>query len=163
VNAMQLAALIAAGFFAVGVCAGVYVLIRLGRLIGTAGQLMADYRDRTDALIDRAQAAVDRSHEQLARTDAITGHLDQVSANMAELSTQVSALTSLARGVCAGLGVPLTKLAAVAYGIRHAVALRQGDLRAAAIGQQHAALAGQHGGITGQSAALHGRRERDRR
>jgi hypothetical protein len=161
---MQLAALIAAGFFAVGVCAGVYVLIRLGRLIGTAGQMMADYRDRTDALIDRAEAAVDRSHEQLARTDAITAHLDQVSANMAELSTQVSALTSLARGVCAGLGVPLTKLAAVAYGVRRAVALRQGsDVRAAAIGPQHAALAGQRGGITGQPAALPSRGERARR
>jgi hypothetical protein len=158
---MQLAALIAAGFFAVGVCAGVYVLIRLGGLIGTAGRMMADYRDRTDALIDQAQAAVDRSHEQLARTDAITANLDQVSTNMAELSTQVSALTGMARGICAGLGVPLTKLAAVAYGVRRAVARRQGgDLRAAAIGQQRTALAGQPGAITSPAAALPGRGER---
>ena len=154
-NAMQLAALIAAGFFAVGVCAGVYVLVRLGRLIGTAGQLLTDYRERTDVLLDRAQAAVDRSHEQLARTDAITDHLDQVSANMAELSTQVSALAGLARGVCAGLGTPLSRLAAVAYGVRRAMALRHGgQLQATALGQREIAAA------AGQRAALPGRGER---
>jgi hypothetical protein len=161
---MQLAALIAAGFFAVGVCAGVYVLVRLGRLIGAAGHLLDDYRGRSDALIDRAQAAVDRSHEQLARTDAITADLDQVSASMTELSAQVSTLTGLARGICAGIGVPLTKLAALAYGVRRAVALRQGhDLRAGAMGPQPAMLAGQRRPSTGQPAALPGRRERARR
>ena len=112
---------IAAGFFAVGVCAAVFVLVRLGRLISLAGGMLADYRDRTDVLIDRAQAAVDRSHEQLARTDAITASMDEVSSNMAELSGQVSALAGLARGISAGLGTPLTRLAALAYGIRRAV------------------------------------------
>jgi hypothetical protein len=150
VNAVQLAALIAAGFFAVGVCAGVYVLIRVGALIRTAGQLLSDYRERADVLMDRAQAAVERSNEQLARTDAIVANLDQVSVNMAELSTQVSALTGLAHGICVGLGTPLTKLAALAFGIRRAVALRSGgQLRAAAAGQP-AALAGQRPALTGR-------------
>jgi hypothetical protein len=153
---MQLAALIAAGFFAVGVCAAVYVLVRLGRLISVAGVMLSDYRDRTDALIDRAQAAVDRSHEQLARTDEITASMDQVSANMAELSGQVSALAGLARGISAGLGTPLTRLAALSFGIRRAVALQRADrLRAAAAGRQAV--------VPGQHAALTGRRERGQR
>jgi hypothetical protein len=153
VNAVQLAALIAAGFFAIGVCAAVFVLVRLGRLISVAGGMLADYRDRTDALIDRAQAAVDRSHEQLSRTDAITASMDEVSSNMAELSGQVSALAGVARGISAGLGTPLTKLAALAFGIRRAVALhRAAEVRAAAAGRQ--AL------LPGQRAALPRRRER---
>ena len=147
-NAVQLAALVAAGFFAIGVCAAVFVLVRLGRLISVAGGMLADYRDRTDVLIDRAQAAVDRSHEQLSRTDAITASMDEVSSNMAELSSQVSSLAGVARGISAGLGTPLTKLAAVTFGIRRAVALH----RAAAAGRQ--ALP------PGQRAALPRRRER---
>lgn len=155
-NAMQLAALIAAGFFAVGVCAAVYVLVRLGRLISMAGGMLSDYRDRTDLLIDRAQGAVDRSHEQLARTDAITASMDEVSANMAELSGQVSALAGVARGISAGLGTPLTKLAALAFGIRRAVALhRAAEVRAPAVGRRAV--------LTGQRAALTSRRERAQR
>lgn len=152
-NAVHLAALIAAGFFAVGVCAAVYVLVRLGRLISVAGGMLSDYRDRADALIDRAQAAVDRSNEQLARTDAITDSMDQVSANMAELSGQVSALAGMAGRISAGLGTPLTRLAALAFGIRRAMALHRAvEVRAAAVGRQ--------GALPGQRAALTGRRDR---
>ena len=148
-NAVQLAALVAAVFFAVGVCAAVFVLVRLGRLISLAGGMLTDYRDRTDALIDRAQAAVDRSHEQLSRTDAITASMDEVSSNMAELSGQVSALAGLARGISAGLGTPLTRLAALAYGIRRAAALHgAAEARAAAAGRQPV--------LPGQRAALAG-------
>jgi ABC-type transporter Mla subunit MlaD len=147
VNAVQLAALIAAGFFAIGVCAAVYVLVKLGRLISAAGGMLSDYRVRADALIDRAEAAVDRSNEQLTRTDAITANMDQVSANMAELSGQVSALAGLARGISAGLGTPLTKIAALSFGIRRAVALRHGLEAGAATGRQ-AAMPGQRPALT---------------
>jgi hypothetical protein len=158
VNAVQLAALVAAGFFAIGVCAAVFVLVRLGRLISLADGMLADYRDRTDALIDRAQAAVDRSHEQLSRTDAITASMDEVSSNMAELSGQVSALAGVARGISAGLGAPLTKLAAVTFGIRRAVALhRAAEVRAAEV---RAAAAGRQALLPGRPAALPRRRER---
>jgi hypothetical protein len=168
VNAVQLAALIAAGFFAIGVCAAVFVLVRLGRLISVAGAMLADYRDRTDALIDRAQAAVDRSHEQLSRTDAITASMDEVSSNMAELSGQVSALAGVARGISAGLGTPLTKLAALAFGIRRAVALhraaevRAAEVRAAPVraAEVRAAAAGRQALLPSQRAVLPRRRER---
>jgi hypothetical protein len=156
VNAVQLAALIAAVFFAIGVCAAVYVLMRLGRLISLAGGMLVDYGDRTDVLIERAQAAVDRSHQQLARTDEITASMDEVSSNMAELSGQVSALAGLARGISAGLGTPLTRLAALTFGIRRAVALHRAvEVRAAAAGRQPL--------LPGQRAALISRRERAQR
>jgi hypothetical protein len=121
----QAAALIAAGFFAVGVCAAVFVLARLTGLISEASRMLSDYNDRAGALIDRAQAAVDRTHEQLARTDSITASMDEVTANMAELSGHVSALAGLARGISAGLGGPLLRVAAFAFGVRRAVALRR--------------------------------------
>jgi Bacterial protein of unknown function (DUF948) len=124
-NAGQLAALIAAGFWAVLVCASVYVLVRLARLITAASRAVTDCHDRSEALIGRAQAALDRTNEQLARTDAITGHMDQVAANMAELSGHVSALTGLAGGISGALGTPLLRLAAAAYGVRRAVAIRR--------------------------------------
>jgi hypothetical protein len=124
-NAGQIAELIAAGFFAIGMCAVVFVLLRLAGLISAANRVLADYGHRADALIERAQAAVDRTNEQLARTDSISANMDDVTANMAELSGHVSALAGLARGISAGLGAPLLRVSAFAFGVRRAVALRR--------------------------------------
>jgi hypothetical protein len=125
VSAAQLAALIAAGFFAAGVCALVFVLLRLAGLISRANRILTDYSGRASALIEQAQAAVSRTNEQLARTDTITASMDEVTANMAELSGHVSALAGLARGISAGLGGPLLRVAAFAFGVRRAVSLRR--------------------------------------
>jgi len=124
-NAGQLAALIAAAFFAVLVCGAVYVLIKLARLASAATGLVADYRERTDRLLAEAQAAVDRTTEQLTRTDAITTSMDQVTSNMAELSGHVAALTGLARGLSEAAAVPLHGVAAFAFGLRRALAVRR--------------------------------------
>jgi hypothetical protein len=134
VNTGQLAELIAAGFFAAGVCAAVYVLFRLARLISAATTMMSDYRDRADLLIDRAQAAVDRAGEQLTRADAITASMDDVTANMAELSGHVSAMAGLARAISGGFGAPLLRLSALAYGVRRATGLRLGTRAAGPAG-----------------------------
>jgi hypothetical protein len=125
VSAGQLAALIAAGFFAVGMCAVVFVLFRLAGLISHANRILTDYSDRAGTLIERAQAAVDRTNEQLARTDSITASMDEVTANMADLSGHVSALAGLARGISAGFGTPLLRLSAFVFGVHRAVALRR--------------------------------------
>lgn len=124
-SAGQLAALIAAGFWALGVCAGVYVLARLARLISQASRLLEQQRASADALTERAQAAVDRANEQLARTGAITSSMDEVTANMAELSGHASELAGLARSISAGVGAPLLRASALAFGIRRAVAIRR--------------------------------------
>jgi methyl-accepting chemotaxis protein len=127
-SAGQLAALIAAGFFGLLAIAGIYVLLRLGRLIGVTTQMATRYRDRADTLLDQAQAVVDRTNEQLARTDSITASMDQVTANMAELSGNVSVLAGFARGLAGAVSAPVTGLAALSYGVRHAVALRRPDV-----------------------------------
>jgi hypothetical protein len=126
VNTGQLAELIAAGFFALGMCAVVYVMIRLGRLISAATRMVSDYRDRADLLLLGAQEAVDRASEQLDRTDAIAASMDDVTANMAELSGHVSAMAGLARTISGGFGAPLLRISALAYGLRRATGLRLG-------------------------------------
>lgn len=120
----QLAELIAAGFFAIGVGVASYVLLRLARLITSATEAVAEYRARADSVLAGAQAAVDRASEQLARSDAITASMDDVASNMAELSGHVSALAGLARGIAGGLSGPLLRVAAVTYGVRRATGRR---------------------------------------
>ncbi len=135
----QLAALIAAGFFAVGMVAAVYVLVRLAGLISAARPLLTDYHSQASALIERANSAVDRADAQLGRTDAITSSMDEVTANMAELSGHVSALSGLARGISAGFGTPLLRVSALAFGVRRALALRTTTQRTAPSRTQHPA------------------------
>ena len=151
-NAGQLAALLAAGFWALLVCAALYVLVRLARLISAGTRLVTEYSARTDELLTSAQAAVDRAGEQLARTGAITASMDDVTANMAELSGHVSGLTGLARELSAGLGGPLASIPAVVYGLRRAVALRRAAVLPATA--QRVTLGG-HGAAAGGPSSGH--------
>ena len=121
-NAGQLAALIAAVFFAAAACAAVYALLKVARLATVATRHLTGLQERTDALIEQARASIDRTSEQLTRTEAITASVDEVTASMTELTGQVSALAGLGRTLAAG---PVAKTARVAYGVRHAVALRR--------------------------------------
>jgi len=124
-NAGQVAALVAAVFFAILACVAVYVLIRLARLMSAVTGMITDYKARADQLIEQAQAAVDRTNEQLIRTNTITASMDQVTANMAELSGHVSALAGLARGISTAATAPLTGLSAFAFGLRRAIVVRR--------------------------------------
>ena len=128
-NAAELAALIAAVFWALLVCVGVFVLFRLGRLLSESSRLVADVRERGDVLLQRAQTAVDgaqtavdRAGQQLDRTQSVTASMDELGAGMTELAGQVTALAGLGRAIAGG---PVGRVAAVAYGVRHAVGLRR--------------------------------------
>ena len=121
-NAGDLAALVAAFFFAVLVCAGVYVLIRLARLISEGTRLVADMRSRSDTVFERVQAAVDRANQQLDATSTVTAGLDELNAGMSQLTDQVSALAGLGQAISAG---PAGRAGAFVYGVRHAVAIRR--------------------------------------
>ena len=121
-NAGDLAALVAAFFFAAGVCAGVYVLVRLARLISEGTRLLADMRSRSDTVFEQVHAAVDRANQQLDATSSVTEGMDELNAGMAQLTEQVSALAGLGRAIAAG---PAGRAAAVVYGVRHAVAIRR--------------------------------------
>ena len=50
-NAAELAALVAAVFWALLVCVGVFVLLRLGRLLSESSKLVADVRERGNVLL----------------------------------------------------------------------------------------------------------------
>ena len=128
-NAAELAALIAAVFWALLVCVGVVVLFRLGRLLSESSKLVADVRERGDVLLERAQvavdgaqAAVDRAGHQLDRSESVTASMDELGAGMTELAGQVSALAGLGRAISGG---PVGRMGALAYGVRHAVNLRR--------------------------------------
>ena len=132
-NAAELAALIAAVFWALLVCVGVFVLIRLGRLLSESSKLVADVRERGDVLLTRAQAAVDgaqqavdRAGHQLDRAESVTASMDELGAGMSELAGQVTALAGLGRAIAGG---PVGRAGALAYGLRHAVSLRRASRR----------------------------------
>lgn len=121
-TAVQAAALIAAIAFAVLAAAGVYVLVKLARLVAESSRVAAEFRTRSDLLLGRANSAVDRAHEQLARTDAITANMDEVSSNIAELTADVSMLTGAVRALVGG---PVGQIAGFSFGVRRAIALRR--------------------------------------
>ncbi|HMD93722.1 MAG TPA: DUF948 domain-containing protein [Trebonia sp.] len=133
-NAAELAALIAAVFWALLVCVGVFVLFRLGRLLSESSKLVAEVRERGDVLltraqaaVDGAQAAVDRAGCQLDRSESVTASMDELGAGMTELAGQVSALAGLGHAIAGG---PVGRMGALAYGVRHAVHLRRTPKRA---------------------------------
>jgi uncharacterized protein YoxC len=132
-NAAELAALIAAVFWALLVCVGVFVLFRLGRLLSESSKLVADVRERGDVLLTRAQAAVDgaqqavdRAGHQLDRAESVTDSMDELGAGMSDLAGQVTALAGLGRAIAGG---PVGRAGALAYGLRHAVRLRRTSRR----------------------------------
>lgn len=136
-SAGQLAALIAAVFFAAGMAAAVFVLLKLAGLISAARAVLSDYDRAAGGLLEQADQALSRAQEQLTRTDAITASMDEVTASMAELSGHVSALAGLARGIAGGVAAPLLRLSAFTFGVRRAVALRTSP-RAGAAGHRPA-------------------------
>jgi Bacterial protein of unknown function (DUF948) len=128
-NAAEAAALIAAVFWALLVSVGVFVLFRLNRLLSESTKLVADLRERSDVLLQRAQtavdgaqAAVDRAGGQLDRAESVTASMDELGAGMTELAGQVTALAGLGRVIVGG---PVGRVAALAYGVRHAINLRR--------------------------------------
>jgi hypothetical protein len=124
-HAGQLAALIAAAFFAIAMCAAVYVLVRFGKLISAATALVTSYQAGADDLLARSRAAVERADQQLARTGAMAEGVDAVAASMSELSVQLSAVAGTAKLIASGLGAPVLRIAAAGHGVRHALAKRR--------------------------------------
>ena len=96
-TAVWVAVIVAAAFWVIGVCAAVYLLIKLARLVSQTASAVAGLRERGDLAIDRANAAIDLAGDQIARTDAITASMDEVTANMADLTGRVTALAPLER------------------------------------------------------------------
>jgi uncharacterized protein YoxC len=97
------------------VCFIGYVLVKLGKVVGEAGKLVAGVTDQTVPLLSEVTTSVVHVNSELERVDVIT-------ANVATMTTNVSALTSL---FAATLGSPVIKVAAFSYGVRRAMTDRR--------------------------------------
>ncbi|MGH3171836.1 MAG: DUF948 domain-containing protein [Trebonia sp.] len=125
-----IAALIAAVSFAVIALTAVYVAVRLSRLFGAAAALIRQTGEGQESMLARVNAVVDRTNSQLDRTEAVTGGMDKLGEGMNDLAGQVNALAAFGRTVAGSVvGGPVGKAAAVAYGVRHAMGLRNGKRR----------------------------------
>jgi hypothetical protein len=130
------AALIAAVSFAVLAGAGVYLAVRLTRVLGDAATLVRETRAGQQALLVRANAAVDRAGAQLDRAEVVAASMDELGEGMSELAGQVSALAGFGRTLAGTVvGGPVGRAAAVGYGVWHAVGLRRGARRRALPGE----------------------------
>lgn len=124
----EIAALIAAGAFAMLVLVLAVPLLRLRHTVDAATRALRDLNDRTAPILAKAdvtmdnvntalgqvQTSLDGVNLQLETVDAITGHARTVTSNVANLATVV---TSVAAN-------PLVKVAALGYGVRRAAARR---------------------------------------
>jgi Bacterial protein of unknown function (DUF948) len=115
VTAGEIAALIAAGAFALLVLLLIVPLIKLCRTLDEATLAIRQARERSDPLLTNANTAIVHVNSQLRRVDVITAQVRAVAGS-------VSALTSL---FTAMLGGPLVKMAAFSYGIRRALRQRR--------------------------------------
>jgi uncharacterized protein YoxC len=129
VSGGEIAALIAAGAFAMLVLVLAVPILRLRKTIDAATRTLDDVADRTGPLLGNVNSTVENVNTaltqvhtsldgvnlQLARLDTITAHAQTVTANVANLSTVVSAAAAN----------PLVKVAAFSYGVRKAAAKRR--------------------------------------
>jgi uncharacterized protein YoxC len=130
------AALIAAVSLAVLACAGLYLAVRLTRVLDDASALVRETRADQKVLVARANAAVDRASAQLDRAEVVSASMDELGAGMTELAGQVSALAGFGRTLAGTVvGGPVGRTAAVGYGVWHAVGLRRGTRRRALPGE----------------------------
>jgi uncharacterized protein YoxC len=139
VSGGAIAALIAAGAFAMLVIVLCIPIYRLRYTVDAATQTILDLNAQTKPLLGNVNTSVDNVNTaltqvhttldgvnlQLMRVDTITGHAASVTANVANLATVV---TSAAAN-------PLVKVAAFSYGVRKATNARrkadeEGQIRA---------------------------------
>lgn len=125
----QIAALIAAGAFAVLVLVLAVPIYRLRHTVDAATRAINDLNERTGPLLGNVTATVDNVNTalgqvhtsldgvnvQLAKIDTMTEHVQHVTANVANLSTVISA----------AVANPLVKVAAFSYGVRKAASARR--------------------------------------
>jgi hypothetical protein len=116
---------------------GVYLAARVTRVLSDAATLVRETRAGQQAVLARASAAVDRANDQLDRAAMVNASMDELGAGMADLAGQVTALAGFGKTMAgAVVGGPVGKAAALAYGVRHAVALRRGTARRRALAGQ---------------------------
>ena len=110
-----IAALVAAGAFALLVLLLAVPLIKLGRTLDEATIAIRKAHENSEPLLTSANTTIDHVNTQLSRVDGVTANARAVTAN-------VSTLTAL---FTATMGGPLVKVAAFSYGLNRALRRRR--------------------------------------
>jgi uncharacterized protein YoxC len=115
VSAGEIAAVVAAGAFALLVVLLAVPILKLGRTLDEATLAIRKTHEGVQPLLAGAGTTVDHVNKELERVDGITQSAQAVTTNAA-------ALTSL---FATTLGGPVVKVAAFSYGVRRAAQSRQ--------------------------------------
>lgn len=110
-----IAALIAAGAFALLVVLLAIPLLKLGRALDEATLAIRKTHEGAAPLLDEAQGTLTQVNGQLVYVEGITKNVSSISSNAAAMSAVVSST----------LGNPLIKAAAFSYGVRATVQKRR--------------------------------------
>ena len=112
-----IAALTAAGAFALLVILLAIPLLKLGRTLDEATLAIRKTHEGAVPLLDEAQGTLTQVNGQLVHVEGITKNVSSISSNAAAVSAVVSST----------LGNPLIKAAAFSYGVRVTVRKRRDD------------------------------------
>lgn len=110
-----IAALIAAGAFALLVLLAAVPLLKLGRVLDEATLAIRKTSDGAQPLLTGAQVTLKQVNNQLGEVEGITR-------GVGAMTTNAAALTSI---VSSTVGSPLIKVAAFSYGVRRSVTARR--------------------------------------
>ncbi|WP_283132964.1 DUF948 domain-containing protein [Rhizohabitans arisaemae] len=114
-TAGEVAGLIVAVFWAILVSFVVVMLIKLARLLNQTTRMVAELNKRVVPLLDDVSVTVTETNRRLAGAEAISDDAKVVSGNLARLTAVLNLLVT----------TPVLKLAALAAGVRGAVAARR--------------------------------------
>lgn len=113
-TAGEIAGLLAAGALLLLVGLLAYPIVKLGRVLDEARQLVKGVSEESVPLLGEVTTTVSTTNAQLERVDAITSNAQTVTTNAAALSSLFAATA----------GGPLVKVAAFSYGVRRVFAER---------------------------------------
>jgi uncharacterized protein YoxC len=117
VSGGAIAALIAAGAFALLVLLLAIPLLKLGRTLDEATLAIRKTHEGAAPLLDEAQGTLTQVNGQLVQVEGITKNVNAISSNAAAMTAVVSST----------LGNPLIKAAAFSYGVRATIHKRRDE------------------------------------
>jgi uncharacterized protein YoxC len=115
VSAGEIAAVVAAGAFALLVLLLAVPILKLGRTLDETTLMIRKTHEGVQPLLSGANTTVDNVNRELERVDGITQNAQAVTSNAAALSSLVATT----------LGGPMVRVAAFSYGVRKAVQSRR--------------------------------------
>ncbi|GAA1664857.1 DUF948 domain-containing protein [Fodinicola feengrottensis] len=123
----EVAGLIAAIAFLLLVGVLAVPLLKLGRTVDQATRAMTQVADGLGPTLANINTTIDGVNETLVGVNGQLIKVDVMTTNVQQVTTNAAAMTTL---FASTVGGPLVRVAAVTYGVRHAiVARREGELQ----------------------------------